>query len=46
MRKHRYEQSVRERNKWHSLIKTVVGRNFTVLSKNNYIQSGLNTKKL
>ena len=33
--KHRYEQAVNECKKWHGLIKTVVGRNTTVLSKKN-----------
>ena len=34
--KRKYKQSVSECNKWRSLIKTVVGRNITVL-KNKYI---------
>ena len=33
MEKHKYEQAVSECKKWRSLIKTVVGRNITVLSK-------------
>ena len=33
MEKQKYEKSVSECTKWRSLIKTVVGRNITVLSK-------------
>ena len=33
--KWKYEQAVSECNKRRSLIKTVVGRNITVISKNN-----------
>ena len=33
MEKYKYEQAVSECKKWRSLIKTVIGRNITVLSK-------------
>ena len=33
MDKHKYEQAFNSRKKWRSLIKTVVERNITVLSK-------------
>ena len=39
------EQAVSECKEWRSLIKPVVGRNITALSKKN-IMSGLNMEKL
>ena len=33
MDKHKYKQAVSECKKWHSFIKNIVGRKFTLLSK-------------
>ena len=45
MQKHKCKQAFGECNKWRILIKTVVGRNITVLSKQNQRISGPNIQR-